>query len=63
MDIHKHESETAKERLRECEARFRQMAENIRDVFFLEDATSFRVLYINRAYEEIWGRSCADQPR
>lgn len=41
------------------EARFRQMAENIRDVFFLRDAASGRVLYVSPAYEEIWGRTCA----
>ena len=40
------------------ESRFRQMAENIRDVFFLRDADSGRMLYISPAYEEIWGRSC-----
>lgn len=48
----------AEQSLRASEARFQQMAENIRDVFFLEDAVTFRMLYINRAYEEIWGRSC-----
>jgi diguanylate cyclase (GGDEF)-like protein/PAS domain S-box-containing protein len=40
------------------EERFRQLAENIRDVFFLIDTDSYRVLYISPAYEEIWGRSC-----
>jgi diguanylate cyclase (GGDEF)-like protein/PAS domain S-box-containing protein len=42
----------------ESEERFRQMAENIRDVFFLIDAESKRMLYISPAYEEIWGLSC-----
>ena len=46
------------ESLRVSESRFRQMAENIRDVFFLIDADSNRMLYISPAYEEIWGRSC-----
>ena len=46
------------ERLRASELRFRQMAENIRDVFFLIDADSNRMLYVSPAYEEIWGRSC-----
>jgi diguanylate cyclase (GGDEF)-like protein/PAS domain S-box-containing protein len=46
------------ESLRASESRLRQMAENIRDVFFLIDADSNRVLYISPAYEEIWGRSC-----
>jgi diguanylate cyclase (GGDEF)-like protein/PAS domain S-box-containing protein len=44
--------------LTDSEKRFRQMAENIRDVFFLVDADSNRLLYISPAYEEIWGRSC-----
>ena len=44
--------------LNASELRFRQMAENIRDVFFLREATGNRVLYVSRAYEEIWGRSC-----
>ncbi|MDP2239011.1 MAG: EAL domain-containing protein [Burkholderiales bacterium] len=45
--------------LADSEKRFRQMAENIRDVFFLFDAIGSRMLYISPAYEEISGRSCA----
>jgi PAS domain S-box-containing protein len=37
--------------------RFQQMADSIRDVFFLGEADSNRILYVNPAYEEIWGRS------
>ena len=48
----------AQEALTDSEKRFRQMAENIRDVFFLLDADGNRMLYISPAYEEIWGRSC-----
>jgi PAS domain S-box-containing protein len=44
--------------LRASELRFRQMAENIRNVFFLVDAVSHDVLYISPAYEAICGRSC-----
>lgn len=43
----------------ESEQRFRQLAESIRDVFFLVDADRNRILYISPAYEEIWGRSCS----
>jgi len=46
------------EALTDSEKRFRQLAENIRDVFFLLDAESNRILYISPAYEAIWGRSC-----
>jgi diguanylate cyclase (GGDEF)-like protein/PAS domain S-box-containing protein len=52
------ERKRTEQNLRDSEARFRQMAENIRDVFFLVDAESNRMLYISPAYEEIWGRSC-----
>jgi len=52
------ERKRTEQNLRDSETRFRQMAENIRDVFFLIDAESNRVLYISPAYEEIWGRSC-----
>ena len=47
-----------KETLHASEARFRQMAENIRDVFFLMEAAGNRIAYVSPAYEEIWGRSC-----
>jgi PAS domain S-box-containing protein len=53
------ERERAETTLRESEGRFRQLAENIRDVFWLIDAESQRVLYVSPAYEEIWGRSRA----
>ena len=48
----------AEEALREGEERFRQMAENMREVFFLVDHENYKVLYMNRAYEEVFGRSC-----
>ncbi len=44
--------------LRDSELRFRQLAENIRDAFFLQDILTSRMLYISPAYAEIWGRSC-----
>jgi len=44
--------------LRESEARFRQLAENIDEVFWLNDPQSGDVLYISPAYEKIWGRTC-----
>lgn len=48
----------AQEALIESDGRFRELAENIRDVFFLVDADSNRTLYVSPAYAEIWGRSC-----
>ena len=46
-------------RLRESEDRFRQLAENIQEVFWMTDPSRRQFLYISRAYEKLWGRSCA----
>jgi diguanylate cyclase (GGDEF)-like protein/PAS domain S-box-containing protein len=40
------------------EERFREIAENVREVFFIMSAESDRILYISPAYETVWGRSC-----
>jgi PAS domain S-box-containing protein len=44
----------------ESEERFRQIAENIDEVFWIWTATpgNPRLLYVSPAYEKIWGRSC-----
>lgn len=44
--------------LRESEERFRQMAEHIREVFWLTDVRPHRLIYVSPAYEEVWGRPC-----
>jgi diguanylate cyclase (GGDEF)-like protein/PAS domain S-box-containing protein len=46
----------ARLRLEESEAKFRQLAENIAQVFFLR--TENEMVYVSPAYETIWGRSC-----
>ena len=43
--------------LGESEERLRQIAENIREVVWLADAKKNEVLYVNPAYERVWGRS------
>lgn len=43
--------------LRESEERFRQMAENIDDVFWIFSPHEPRLLYVSPAYETLWGRS------
>jgi PAS domain S-box-containing protein len=48
----------AEEALHESEERFRQLAENIHEVFWMTDAHN-RILYVSPAYESIWGRTCA----
>ena len=40
------------------EKRFRQIAENVREVFFMISAETDEILYISPAYEEVWGRTC-----
>jgi PAS domain S-box-containing protein len=58
--------EKAQQQAREQEERFLQLAENIDEVFFVMDARRRETLYINPAYEKIWGRSCQslyDNPR
>jgi PAS domain S-box-containing protein len=43
--------------LRESEGRFRQLAENIEEVYWLTDAVKQTMLYISPAYEAVWGRT------
>jgi PAS domain S-box-containing protein len=51
------ERNRAEEALRASEEQFRQIAENIREVFFIVAPVPARVVYISPAYDEIWGRS------
>lgn len=48
----------AEKNLRASEQRFRQLAENIREVFYLEDAKSGKLFYVSPTYEQLWGRTC-----
>ena len=48
----------AEEALRTSEEKFRQLAENVREVFWMMNAAGTEVLYISPAYEQIWGRTC-----
>jgi two-component system cell cycle sensor histidine kinase/response regulator CckA len=41
--------------LRESEERFRELADNIQEVFWVSDPTRRQVLYVSRAFETIWG--------
>ena len=51
------ERERAESALAESETRFRQLAENIRQVFWITTPDLGKVVYISAAYEEIWGKS------
>lgn len=49
----------AAEALRQSEERFRQLAENIDEVFWITDPAKQRMLYVSPGYETIWARTCA----
>ncbi len=42
--------------LRVSEERFRQLAENVREVFWMIDSSRSQTLYVSSGYEAIWGR-------
>jgi two-component system sporulation sensor kinase A len=46
--------------LRESELRFRQLAENVDEVFCLWEAETRRALYVSPSYEVLWGRPVAE---
>ncbi|MFH1498488.1 MAG: PAS domain S-box protein [Verrucomicrobiota bacterium] len=52
------ERHAAEEALRLSEERFRQLAENINEVFWIEDPQNHRVLYVSPAFERVWGKTC-----
>lgn len=52
------ENKNAEQALQESEQKFRQLAENLQQVFWMTDPERSQILYISPAYEKIWGRSC-----
>jgi PAS domain S-box-containing protein len=56
VDIAEHKRAEAIQR--ESEEKFRQLAENINNVFWICNNDQTEMLYISPAYERIWGRSC-----
>ncbi len=61
LDVHEREvlRQRAELELRVSEERFRQVVENIHEVFWVTDPAKNQVLYISPAYEAVWGRTCA----
>jgi PAS domain S-box-containing protein len=52
------ERKHALQALQSSEEKFRQLAENIREVFWMKNAGSDEFLYVSPAYEQVWGRTC-----
>jgi two-component system cell cycle sensor histidine kinase/response regulator CckA len=52
------ERKQAEQAIRERDLRFQQLAENIKEVFFVMGAQHREIIYISPAYEKAWGRSC-----
>lgn len=46
--------------IEESEERFRQLAENIREVFWILSPDWQRVFYVSPAYEDVWGHPASD---
>jgi PAS domain S-box-containing protein len=46
--------------LLDSEKRFRQVVENIREVFWMFDRDTKQVVYVSPGYEQVWGRPCAE---
>jgi two-component system cell cycle sensor histidine kinase/response regulator CckA len=66
VDIHdlKQVEEALEQRVQErtaelqaSEERFRQLAENIQEVFWMLEPDTWRLMYVSPAYDAIWGRS------
>ena len=53
MALHHHRIDSA---LRETEERFHQITDNSEEVFWMVDAHAREILYVSRAYEQVWGR-------
>jgi len=52
------ERKKAENSLRDSEERFRQMADNIHEIFWMADVDFTKFIYINPAYKRITGRTC-----
>ena len=48
----------AEQALQDSEEKFRQLAENIDQVFWMMSPPCDEILYVSPAYERVWGRTC-----
>ncbi len=52
------ERKQAEQALFSSEEKFRQLAENIQEVFWMMSPSASEILYVSPAYEQVWGSSC-----
>ncbi|MGA2115189.1 MAG: PAS domain S-box protein [Bryobacteraceae bacterium] len=52
------ERKQAEQALRTSEEKFRQLAENVREVFWMASPVTDEMLYVSPAYEQVWGKTC-----
>ena len=52
------ERKQAEQALQSSEEKFRQLAENIRQVFWMKPPAAGEQLYVSPAYEQVWARTC-----
>jgi PAS domain S-box-containing protein len=52
------ERKQAEQALKSSEAKFRQLAESIREVVWMVNPATAEVLYVSPAYEQVWGLTC-----
>ncbi|HET7440782.1 MAG TPA: sigma 54-interacting transcriptional regulator [Terriglobales bacterium] len=52
-------SSSAGNSLRECQERFQQLADNLQEIFWMIDVATMHAIYVNAAFEQITGRTCA----
>ena len=57
LQVENAERKRTEESLRQSEEKFRQLASNITDVFWMTSPDQKEVLYVSPGYELIWGRS------
>lgn len=54
------EWKAAERALSESEARFREIADAVSDIFWMVSVPDIRILYLNKACERAWGRTAAE---
>lgn len=58
VEISKRNLEAAMQAIQQSEERFRQIAENIGEVFWMTTPDKNQMIYVSPAYECVWGRTC-----